>query len=64
MISILILFGQIFLFAVPGLGVGIRDMWCAGWGMIRIARDVVIMYVRVLNHVSGRRAKMLIVNCR
>ena len=50
--------------SVPGLGIGIRDMWCAGWGMILIASDVVMMYVSVLNQVSGRRAKMLIVNCR
>ena len=50
--------------SVPGFGMGILDIWCAGWGIVRMARDIVMMLVSVWGHGSGRRAKILIENCR
>ena len=48
--------------SVNGLGIGIRDMWCAGWGMMRMASDIVMILVSVWNQDPGRRTKILIEN--
>ena len=50
--------------SVPGLGMIILDMWCAGWGMVRISREILMILVRVRNQGSVRRANILIENWR
>ena len=49
--------------AVSGLGIGMRDMWWAGSGCMRVASESCIMSASASDHGLGRRLNMLRENC-